>query len=675
MPDPTDTTKKHQKDGNTEGEKLDEKNADKMEVDDAEKEEGKTGTDTDSGEKEEDEEGPSDDEDEYHHKWLDKGKQRSGRTEYESVLVTINTTTFRVNRNDFVLLWSDQGEDDQKENEKEEGKKESVEEIWQSAGCAKVEAMWEEPAKSGRMQAMFQARWFLRKQDLSRILDGDEVVGDLTLKRLMNRMQPREVVESLEVDNYFFGVCGGPARIFFRDPPTKDEDKEKQNPLPNDAFMCRYALKKLEDLSEQTDGESAADDDPRKKAKRRLQVVPYEADSSGDENDDDGDPNDISNQEKNSKKRRRSDSESDTMDEPSSGQEGSSSDDESKVVQGEGTLTSQGKIRVGPKFQVPVPAFDANVKVSSRTRNPTLVWSASKSPSEESLKEYFEKAAAILTPFAKQQLLVAGAEPFASRPFAQTDKDKRWEVSFVSTAAALAALPAESMYRECDSDALLKNLVDQNYDVEAAVGMVSASPRDFLSRWTLAEREGFDGAFRNHGGSLRSVATSLSSLSSDKTHRQIIDYYYRFKIPGQFQRYREKMREQAVRMSELLETKRFQENREVQVSRQQGDGSATGEPENKIQGGEKGSESANWSDTGTGDVSQAVEGRRSDAKQLLLDIQRELGKDKMAEVGGAIISLNQGSEVESKEALLRILKNHPQLHQRLVEFLPRRFWK
>jgi len=60
---------------------------------------------------------------------------------------------------------------------------------------------------------------------------------------------------------------------------------------------------------------------------------------------------------------------------------------------------------------------------------------------------------------------------------------------------------------------------------------------------------------------------------------------------------------------------------------------------------------------------------------LLLDIQREMGKQIMAEVAGAIISLNQGSERESKEALLRILKNQPRLHQRLVEFLPRRFFK
>ena len=74
-------------------------------------------------------------------------------------------------------------------------------------------------------------------------------------------------------------------------------------------------------------------------------------------------------------------------------------------------------------------------------------------------------------------------------------------------------------------------------------------------------------------------------------------------------------------------------------------------------------------------MARAVEERRSAAKQLLLDIQRDLGKDKMAEVAGAIISLNQGSERESKEALLRILKNQPQLHQRLMEFLPRRFWK
>ena len=38
-----------------------------------------------------------------------------------------------------------------------------LEEIWQSAGCAKVEAIWEKPTrKKGKTKAMFRARWFLQ---------------------------------------------------------------------------------------------------------------------------------------------------------------------------------------------------------------------------------------------------------------------------------------------------------------------------------------------------------------------------------------------------------------------------------------------------------------------------------------------------------------------------------
>jgi len=155
----------------------------------------------------------------------------------------------------------------------------------------------------------------------------------------------------------------------------------------------------------------------------------------------------------------------------------------------------------------------------------------------------------------------------------------------------------------------------------------------------------------------------------------VVDYHYRFKIPDQFRRYQDKKREQAVRMMECIEARRHQDSSEVHIVPQ---GSKPISDGNTGSGGEESRKKAKtetWSDTGTGDVTKAVEERRSAAKQLLIDIQRDMGKDKMAEVAGAVISLNQGSERDSKEALLRILKNHPALHQRLVEFLPRRFWK
>jgi hypothetical protein len=420
------------------------------------------------------------------------------------------------------------------------------------------------------------------------------------LDALKKTMKEREVVESQEIGTYVINTIGGPARVFFRGAPKDGEsDSANEAKLPKDAFMCRYSLEKVERVPKEA-GDEGEVSKTANKDKFLMQIVPYEPMIGGNESDDQKGRH--SRHSGSGKKRLRSDSESDTMGEgETSGQEGSSSDEQSKSVQGEGPTNVQGNIRQGPKYQVPVPPFDPTATFSSR--KPALVWSASQASSHERVKAYFQKAASILTPFAKQQLLVAGTEPFTLKPPFQADEQKPprdatspWAVSFTSTAAALASLPPETLLRECDTDALLKNLHDQNYDVEAAVVIVSFSPRDFLAKWTVSEREGFDAAFRTHGGSLRSVAMSLSSVASDKNQRQVIDYYYRFKIPGQFRRYRDKMREQAVRMIECIETKRSQE-KEVHVSQanvRAGNESGAAPAMEGKSDGEIGIEMANW---------------------------------------------------------------------------------
>lgn len=652
------------------------KDDDAMDVDDEET----SKKEEESGNAEEEEEEEEDEEDDYQYKWLDKGRRRHQRVEYDSVLLTLHETSFRVSKNDFVLLWGIHGDDPENKDEAD-GADQTIEEIWQSAGCAKVEAMWEEPAEEeeGRPKAMFQARWFFQKNDLNRVLKKEDLMGSISLDSLKKRMRPREVVGSLEVGTYVMNTIGGPARVFFRSVPNEEEqsenkeDDDEEPQLPKDAFMCRYSLKKA-------DKDDASED--AEKEKVTMEVVPYapEDDTEEEEGDDDDDDDEES-KGRSRKRARGSDKDNDTVDEDDTSG-GSSSDDESRTQEGEGSITNQGKIRVGPQHQVPVPPHDPKTKIISR--NPTLVWSKETTTTQEQLDEYFNKAGAILTPFAEKQLLVMGTEPFTSIPSADLEAIMRERegnaaltVSSISTSASLSSSALKTnLIRECDADALLKNLHDHKYSVEAALGMVAASPRDFLTKWTLQERESYDNAFREHGGSLRMVAKSMSSLASDKTHCQVVDYHYRFKIPDQYRRYQDKKREQAVRMMECIEARRHHDSSEVHIVPQ---GSKPSGDENTSSAGEnpkkKKAKTESWSDTSTGDVTKAVEERRSAAKQLLLDIQRDMGKDKMAEVAGAVISLNQGSERDSKEALLRILKNHPALHQRLVEFLPRRFWK
>lgn len=648
----------------------------------------------DAGDGEGDDDDDEDDnEDDFHFKWLDGGHRRNGRKEYDSVFLTLHGTSFKVTKNDFILLWGLHGEEQEKEDDI---MNQTIEDIWLSAGCAQVTALWEEKDEKGDPKAMFRARWFFQKSDMERLFVDNDVEDGISLQALKKRMCPREVVGSSETGSYSMATIGGPARVFFRAAPSeeeekvrlaeeaqkrklnggRDDEKDDSPQLPKDAFTCRYTIRKTEADELDDNKDEGNKNDSQTKKRPKMEIIPYEHDKGSDDDDNDDDDD-----ERQSKKRRRgSNKDNDSVEDEEESSDGTSSDDESRrnEPEGEGGVLNQGKIRVGPQHQVPVPVFDPkNTKVVSR--KPTLVWSPNKAPTQEQMDDYFQKASAILTPFAEQQLLVMGVKPSTLIPSERMEKlmqeresNTPLRVSSISTASSLASSsPKNYLIRECDADALLKNLHDEKYSVEAAVAMVKASPRDFLANWSTTERECFDESFRRNAGSLLMVAKSVSSLTSSKTHCHVVDYHYRFKIPDQFRRYQDKKREQAVRMMECIEARKFTENTEVKVLPQtiekNGDGNSAARGENK--------RPKNWSETATSDVTKAVEERRSSAKQLLLDIQRDMGKEKMAEVAGAIISLNQGSERESKEALLRILKNEPQLHQRLVEFLPKKFFK
>lgn len=90
------------------------------------------------------------------------------------------------------------------------------------------------------------------------------------------------------------------------------------------------------------------------------------------------------------------------------------------------------------------------------------------------------------------------------------------------------------------------------YDVKNALGVVSASPREFVTVWTPQDKNVFDNAFRRYSGSLRAIYKGMGN----KNLQDVIDYHYRFKIPDQFRRFQERKREQAVRMLECIETRR-----------------------------------------------------------------------------------------------------------------------
>jgi MinD superfamily P-loop ATPase len=78
--------------------------------------------------------------------------------------------------------------------------------------------------------------------------------------------------------------------------------------------------------------------------------------------------------------------------------------------------------------------------------------------------------------------------------------------------------------------------------------------------------------------------------------------------------------------------------------------------------------------TAISDVAGAIEERRIKAKKLLIDVETQMGKDKLAEIVDVIKRFNQRSITTNlKAVIVDICNGYPEFEQRLLEFLPKRF--
>ena len=77
--------------------------------------------------------------------------------------------------------------------------------------------------------------------------------------------------------------------------------------------------------------------------------------------------------------------------------------------------------------------------------------------------------------------------------------------------------------------------------------------------------------------------------------------------------------------------------------------------------------------TAMSEVIGAVGERRITAKELLLQIQLELGTERMIQITDAIKALHQSSVPELKERAVELLHEKPELLDRFLDFLPKRF--
>lgn len=111
----------------------------------------------------------------------------------------------------------------------------------------------------------------------------------------------------------------------------------------------------------------------------------------------------------------------------------------------------------------------------------------------------------------------------------------------------------QQLSKECNIDSILRIFYEHKFNRHGALSVIKNSPEEFLTLWSREEKELFNIGFQNHFNNLHLVGKAMGSI---KNHKEVVDYYYRFKIPDQFQRFEDKKREQAHRMMICIEERR-----------------------------------------------------------------------------------------------------------------------
>jgi hypothetical protein len=333
-----------------------------------------------------------------------------------------------------------------------------------------------------------------------------------------------------------------------------------------------------------------------------------------------------------------------------------------QIIEGEGS-NLRSDILVGGKHQAVVGPFVPGHVV--RSRKPKLVWKANQL-SETALHDFLNRLADIHTPYLSRHGLTT-QEPYYPLPVERTEElmrqmpaGKSLTGSSVSTASSVC-IQRNALLKECNIDAALEILHDNQYNVDAALEAAKSKLESLSGGWTRAEKEIFDQGFRHYDGSLRMIGKKIGPT---KTFRDVVDYHYRFKIPDQFRLYQTKRREQAVRMMDCIEKRRYHDH----TLYPSGENNTAG---NDVDLGAK--RRKHWSETSATESTGAVEERRQSAKDLLLEVQNVKGKETMAEVAAIIRQLHTAYDAETKDALLSLLRGHPELQKRFLDFLPKRF--
>jgi hypothetical protein len=653
------------------------------------------------------------------YRWLDEGvNHHDGRVYHEAVQLTTQGRTFQVRKGDAVLLFSDESD-------------------WGAQWPCRVERMWEPAqnlADPDPRPVLFTARWFWHRGDLEQLPYQWE--GGLTREELVQRMAVDEVVLSNHLDENEIATIEGPCYMTYRTTadhrirpaaarthlpksfqcqykvdimpgnstvrliPMSNEDKRfYTRSLTDDQRLAiqeqRRALREHPSnqqsyvhVNEDNDEGMADDNQDDNGGGANVFDVDEEVEQQGGgndaaarqetkekggndaESDEDNEDMDIVQVEDASSARPEGTERNDTMGTSSS--DGSDDDDDSassdsrrekmQIIEGEGS-NLRSDILVGGKHQAVVGPFVRGQIVQSR--KPKLVWKPHQL-SEAALHDFLSKLADLHTPYLTRHGLTT-QEPYCPLPIDRAEELMRkmpsgesLTGSSISTASSVC-IERNALLKECNIDAALELLHDHQYNADAALEAVKNNLDSLSGGWSRAEKEIFDQGFRHYDGSLRMIGKKIGPT---KTFRDVVDYHYRFKIPDQFRLYQTKRREQAVRMMDCIEKRRYHDHTLYPSSE-------TTAAAKDIEPGAK--RRKHWSETSVAETTGAVEERRQSAKDLLLEVQKVKGKETMGEVAAIIRQLHTSYDAETKDALFSLLRGHPDLQKRFLDFLPKRF--
>lgn len=334
----------------------------------------------------------------------------------------------------------------------------------------------------------------------------------------------------------------------------------------------------------------------------------------------------------------------------------------------EGTNTD-GEIRVGPKYQATVGPFVPNRRIKTRSRPPKLVYRAN-ALTDSQLESFLQKVAELHTPFLVQHKMTNTKDPYILLHQERLDElaapfpaDTLLTDSLMSTSSSLLGASRVPLRKECNPDALLEFLAEYNYDTDKALEALRADDTllDVISAtsgWTPAEKAVFDAGYRKHEGELREIGDVLFPT---KSVQDVVDYHYRCMIPQQFRLYQNKKREQALRIVECIQARKYGEA----VSGTNGTSSCApvvAAPSAKQK---------QWTEKSMSVATESRRERLDNAKELLLEVKEKLGKSKTVQIISVVRQLQGSYERETRDKLFQLLKGHPRLQKRFMEFLPK----